>query len=117
MRSGRTRSDPPDGSSRSASSDSKLLRSLVQQKCRLSGEDLGLRRVRRPCPICSLAIDHPRDAEAVDDHAEPLRPERLLERGKYAAACGQIVEDAVSIVRALQVERERETFRLLVAAR
>src|SRR5205085_4404595 len=67
--------------------------------------------------LVSLAVDQPRHPEAVDDHAEPLGPERLLERHDDATALRECVKDALALGRAVHVQREREPFRLLVTLR
>src|SRR5579863_5391550 len=60
------------------------------------------------------AIDHPWDAESIDEHTEEEGPESLLEGHLHGAALGQSVEDALGFCRIVDVNRQRETLRLLI---
>src|SRR5262245_64811367 len=60
-----------------------------------------------------VAVDHPRDAELIDQHAEALGPERLLYRHADGAVVGERREDAFSFLRILGLDRHREPLRLL----
>lgn len=44
-----------------------------------------------------LAVDRPRDVEPIDDHAEPLGPERLLERHHDSPIGSQSMKDALGL--------------------
>ena len=44
-----------------------------------------------------FAVDHPRDAESVGNHAEAGRPERLLERHAHLPAFSQCVENTLAV--------------------
>src|ERR1700734_2258501 len=49
--------------------------------------------------IRPLAIDHPRRAELIGQHAEALRPESFLDRHPHRAALRQRRKDAVGVGR------------------
>jgi len=48
-----------------------------------------------------LAVDHPRDAEAVDEHAKAGRPEGRLDRHGHFSAFRQGVKDTLGLQRVL----------------
>src|ERR1700694_3807836 len=41
-----------------------------------------------------LAVNHPRDAKSIDNHAKARRPERLLDRHMHLTAFRQFLKDA-----------------------
>lgn len=55
------------------------------------------------------------DAESIGEHTEEEGPESLLEGHLHGAALGQSVEDALGLCRIVDVNRQRETLRLLIA--
>src|SRR5262245_10044804 len=69
--------------------------------------------------ICStsFAVDQPRYAEAIYDHAKTLCPERCLQRHYNPTAVGQRVKDALGISRVLDLKREREALWFLILIR
>jgi hypothetical protein len=67
--------------------------------------------------IGSAAVDHPRYAEAIDEHAKTHGPERFLDRHHNPAALGQFVKDMLSVSRALDLKSEREAPWLLIMIR
>src|SRR5262245_14674803 len=67
--------------------------------------------------VGSLAVDQPRYAEAINEHAKSGCPERFLEGHHNPAALGQLVKDTLGVSRALDMKRERETFWLLILIR
>src|SRR5690348_11878449 len=61
-----------------------------------------------------LAINHPRNPEAVDKHAESLGPEGLLKRHVHRSTFCQRLKDPFSLRRAFEAERYREPLRFLI---
>jgi hypothetical protein len=53
-----------------------------------------------------FTIDHPRDPEAIDEHAETRSPKRLLERNYNFSVPGQFVKKPFGLIRALDMKRE-----------
>jgi len=60
-----------------------------------------------------LDIDHPRDAEAVDEHAEAFGPEGLAVGLLHRAALGESVEDALAGGGVGHVDVDEEALRVL----
>ena len=59
----------------------RLIRALQRARCDRAEPDRSSRlRARRASPLRLGDVDHPADAEAVDDHAEDVAPHLLLER-------------------------------------
>src|SRR5262249_4546750 len=54
-----------------------------------------------------VAINHPRNAEAIDADAKALCPESLLIRHGRCAACGKCVEDAFCFRGVVKSDRNR----------
>src|ERR1043166_4592918 len=67
--------------------------------------------------IGSFAVDQPRYAEAIDDHAKTCGPERFFERQYNPTVPGQLMKDTLGVRGVLDLEREREPLRHLVAFR
>src|SRR5262249_8077985 len=67
--------------------------------------------------IGSFAIDQPRYAEAINEHAKTRGPERFLERHHDPTALGQFVKGALSLSRTLDLKREREALWFLILIR
>jgi hypothetical protein len=57
-----------------------------------------------------LAVDHPRYAEAVDEHAETRGPECFLDRHLHLPFIRQCVKDAFCLGRFFDLERNGEAF-------
>src|SRR5262249_12168921 len=71
------------------------------------------------CREClSLGRDdhHPADAEAVDQHAEPLRKERLAKWHRHLAAVRQRGELAIGFGLVRDRQRQRKALEILLAA-
>src|ERR1700730_1314529 len=81
------------------------------------GGEVGERALRFLRPIRSFAVDQPRYPEPIDNHAKARGPERLLEWHRNPAVLAQLVKNTLGLSRALDLERERETFGFLVAVR
>src|SRR5437867_7294149 len=64
--------------------------------------------------IGSVAVDQPRHAEAIDDHAETGAPEGLRKRHHHPAVHGQLMKDALRLNNSLDVQRHRETLELFI---
>ena len=64
-----------------------------------------------------LAIDHPRRAVLVGQHAELLRPEGLGQSHAHRSAFGQSVEHALGVLGFLEAEIDREALHRLVIGR
>ena len=56
-----------------------------------------------------VAVDHPWDAEAIDQHAESSRPEGLLKRQVDLPVLRQGVEDALAVCRIGDSDRHVDT--------
>lgn len=63
-----------------------------------------------------LAVESPRDAEAVHQHAEAKRPERFLEGHSDRPSFGQCLEDTLGLRRVVEAKGDRETLGLLIVA-
>src|SRR5437870_6576018 len=61
-----------------------------------------------------LAVHHPRDAEAIDEHAEAHGPERLLQRHRHRAVLGERLEDALRLRRLGDADRHGEALRCFI---
>src|SRR5688572_4023488 len=61
-----------------------------------------------------LAVDLPRYAEAIDEHAKTRGPERFLQRHDNCPVFPQLVKDTRRVDRALDLNRQREAFGLLI---
>src|SRR5713101_8751456 len=61
-----------------------------------------------------LTVNHPRNAESIDAHAEARRPERRLKRHRHTSVLSQSVEDTLSFGDVFQVQRHIHSLRLLV---
>ncbi len=64
--------------------------------------------------ISGADVDHPRDAELVDDHAELVAPRLLLERHRDRAAVGERLPVATQLVVVVAAEADREVVAGLV---
>src|ERR1700688_4368084 len=65
----------------------------------------------------ALAIDHPRSAELVDQHAEALRPKSLLDRHAHVSIFGKRTENAVGLGRLVDAERDLDAFHRFIHLR
>src|SRR5258708_3372974 len=63
-----------------------------------------------------LAIDHPRRAELVDEHAEADGPESFRDRHRHSPLLGERVEHAFGLFRRVDPDIDRKTLRRLVPA-
>src|SRR5262245_63832001 len=60
-----------------------------------------------------VAIDHPRNAELVGQHAETGGPERLLDRHAHGTVVGERRKNAFSFFRIVGLDRHVEALRFL----
>src|SRR5688572_20324041 len=67
--------------------------------------------------IGSLAVDQPRYAEAIHEHAKTRGPERFLERHYNPTVLGQFVKDTLGVSCALDVQRHREALWFVITIR
>src|SRR6267378_4658511 len=61
-----------------------------------------------------LAVNHPRYAESIDNHAESRRPEGLLHWHLHFTALLQFLKDPFSFRNFFHADRQRETLRRLI---
>src|SRR5271165_1514670 len=66
---------------------------------------------------CFLAINHPRNAELIDKHAEAGGPESLLERHPHRSFFCQSVKDPFCLCRGADAERYGEALRFFIVLR
>src|SRR6516164_7916145 len=63
----------------------------------------------------SLAVDHPRSSELIDEHDKTGRPKGLLDRHLHRPVFRQCMEDAFGIFGVVDAERHREALHWFVA--
>src|SRR5262249_50889658 len=61
-----------------------------------------------------LGIDHPGRAELIDQHAEAMRPESLLDRHMHRALLRQCMEHPLRLRRLGNIERDRHALHRLI---
>src|SRR5262249_1724334 len=62
------------------------------------------------CP--RFAVDHPRGAKSIDEHAETLCPKGLLQWHPHRPTLCECSEDPLSLIGILDGDRHRESLRL-----
>src|ERR1700730_13957583 len=70
-----------------------------------------------PVLLCLFAVNHPRYAELIDQHAETRCPEGLFKRHRYASVFRQGVKDTLAFGRVFHMNRNIYAFGLLVTSR
>src|ERR1700687_5426292 len=63
---------------------------------------------------CLLAVNHPRDAESIDEHTKSCGPECFPERHRHRTVLHQSVEYALCLCRVFNANVDVEAMRFLI---